>query len=413
MPATSDIPQDIIYVILDNLHDNHQALSACASTARSFRTYAQKLLFATIKIELPPYSTRTDHIRDLHNILMRNPLLIDHIRHVVLLLHYFHVGNSQSFPAFHHDDDGGRSKLLPTIRLLRRLRKLTIDPFVGLAVATWNEFSEDLRSEILAVIWLPNVIDFSLSGINSFPASFLLQCPHLKRISWRVQRMRVREEVPLLSVDEPSADGMLKYYDTSDIDTLSEIVAAISRNPSGHLTFKHLEGLNIELWSPNHYTDCQDVLTMCAMSLSFLSVSIIEENLGELTFPLLSLTIYNTFILIDVMLNITNMQALRSFQIDLSYLNRSADIRAWLEIFLSSKLPNTGVLQRFTVRLPDYTPLWIHIDDVLVDATRLAKVHIDIRLNHMPPQFLVGAFPRLAERGDSSIYIDEDLFFMS
>ncbi|RDB23046.1 hypothetical protein Hypma_009961 [Hypsizygus marmoreus] len=109
------------------------------------------------------------------------------------------------------------------------------------------------------------------------------------------------------------------------------------------------------------------------------------------------------------------MKALRSFQIDLSilsYLNWS-NIHAWLEVFLSSKLPNTGVLQRFTLTLSDYTPLWIHIDDMLVEATRLAKVHIDIRLNDMPPQFLVGAFPRLAERGDSSIYIDDDLFFTS
>jgi hypothetical protein len=161
MLGASIVPRDIIHCIVDEIADI-STLQKCALVAPSFRSPAQKRMYGSIILR--PSITNRRRLQKLYGILKRNPILATYIQKLVLQLPG--PDNSVSFPVL---------RLLPC---LRSLHVITQQPH-------WMSYPDTIRSDVYNLILSPGLEEVTLQYIDRFPVELLMQCTHLRRITFQ------------------------------------------------------------------------------------------------------------------------------------------------------------------------------------------------------------------------------------
>ncbi|KAF7357381.1 hypothetical protein MSAN_01334100 [Mycena sanguinolenta] len=171
------VPQELVHLIVDNLHDDIPSLKSCSLTARAFVFLAQKCLFN--KVEILPPKSRDDQdspCRKFHKLLTSSP----HIASLVDELEIVLVGSETSFA---YDEDvvypgdphvpwvmSGRT--LPLVLSLLDLKRISLvknSPSewnnVGEFSMSWNRLGRSLKAALTAVFSSPKLESVRLRGI--------------------------------------------------------------------------------------------------------------------------------------------------------------------------------------------------------------------------------------------------------
>ncbi|KAF7370258.1 hypothetical protein MSAN_00656900 [Mycena sanguinolenta] len=171
------VPQELVYLIVDNLHDDIPSLKSCSLTARAFVGSAQTWIFN--KVEILPPKSRDDQdspCRKFYKLLTRSP----HIASLVEELQIVLVGSETCFA---RDEDGhyleerhgpwvmsGRtlSLVLPLLDL-KRISLIENSPSEwnesGEFSLNWNQLGRSLKSSLGAVFSSPKLEEACLRGI--------------------------------------------------------------------------------------------------------------------------------------------------------------------------------------------------------------------------------------------------------
>ncbi|KAJ6455457.1 hypothetical protein C8R45DRAFT_1082499 [Mycena sanguinolenta] len=171
------VPQELIHLIVDNLHDDIPSLKSCSLTARAFVSSAQTYLFN--KVEILPPKKRDDQdspCRKFHNLLTSSP----HIASLVDELEVVLVGSETSF-AYNEDGDYLEERHVPwvmsgtTLPLvlslidLKRISLVENSPWewngVGDFSMNWNHLGRSLKAALTAVFSSPKLESVRLRGI--------------------------------------------------------------------------------------------------------------------------------------------------------------------------------------------------------------------------------------------------------
>ncbi|KAF7357378.1 hypothetical protein MSAN_01333800 [Mycena sanguinolenta] len=171
------VPQELVHLIVDNLHDDIPSLESCSLTARSFVSSAQTYLFN--KVEILPPKNRDDPnspCRKFHKLLTSSP----HIAPLVDELEIVLVGSETSFA---YDEDGdyleerhvpwvmsGRTlSLVLSLLDLKRISLVENSPSewndVGEFSMSWNRLGRSLKAALTAVFSSPKLKSVRLRGI--------------------------------------------------------------------------------------------------------------------------------------------------------------------------------------------------------------------------------------------------------
>ncbi|KAJ7874222.1 hypothetical protein B0H14DRAFT_2569394 [Mycena olivaceomarginata] len=175
------VPQELVDLIVDDLHDDTPSLKLCSLIARAFTSPAQTLLFKKIEILPPKPDAQGSRSRDspcqrFHNILTSSP----HLAPLVHELHIVLVGSETSFDS----DENGRylqarrapwimsdrtlSLVLPLLNI-KRISLLENSPGEwngsGDFSMNWNNLEQDLQSALAAVFSSPTLESVHLRGI--------------------------------------------------------------------------------------------------------------------------------------------------------------------------------------------------------------------------------------------------------
>ncbi|KAF7367303.1 hypothetical protein MSAN_00792400 [Mycena sanguinolenta] len=171
------IPQELVDLIVDNLHDDIPSLKSCSLTARAFVGSAQTWLFNSVEI-LPPKS-RDDQdspCRRFYKLLTRSPHIAPLIEELQIVL----VGSETSA----YDAEGGyyleerhvpwvmSGRTLSLVLALLNLKRISLVENsssewngYGRYSMQWNKLGRSLKSALAAVFSSPRLESVCLRGI--------------------------------------------------------------------------------------------------------------------------------------------------------------------------------------------------------------------------------------------------------
>ncbi|KAJ6456070.1 hypothetical protein C8R45DRAFT_1034821, partial [Mycena sanguinolenta] len=176
------VPQELVDLIVDNLHDDIPSLKSCSLTARAFVGSAQTWIFN--KVEILPPKRRDDQdspCRKFHKLLTRSPRSASLVDELQIVL----VGSETSFA---YDEKGdyleerhvpwvmsGRTLSLVLALLdLKRISLVENSPSewneLGKFSMDWNQLGRSLKSALAAVFSSPKLDSVCLRG-------FVVQSP--------------------------------------------------------------------------------------------------------------------------------------------------------------------------------------------------------------------------------------------
>ncbi|RDB14626.1 hypothetical protein Hypma_016534 [Hypsizygus marmoreus] len=151
MSSSNMLPQEIFEMVLDELHEDRQALKQCALAWRNFVPRSQQHLFCQV------YILTTSASRHLHDILTVNAFLTQHIHSLEL---------SDIFAWIEKD-----SYLPVTLSLMPSLKSLSINSSSN--TATWANIPESTRIAIEHIIRLSSLVHLRISVIGGIPLDLL------------------------------------------------------------------------------------------------------------------------------------------------------------------------------------------------------------------------------------------------
>ncbi|KAJ6552255.1 hypothetical protein DFH09DRAFT_598051 [Mycena vulgaris] len=175
--AHDPIPQEIVDLIVDNLHDDIPALKSCSLAARTFVSSTRTHIFRKIEITPPPVGkNRQSPCQKLYKLLTSSPHIAPLVDELCVVL----VGSETSFE---YDEEGqyltephvtwimaGRtlSLVLPLLDL-RRISLVENSPAdwnsAGTFSMNWNKMGRTLKSALAEVFSSPNLEAVHLRGI--------------------------------------------------------------------------------------------------------------------------------------------------------------------------------------------------------------------------------------------------------
>jgi hypothetical protein len=171
--ASNYLPQELVDVILDNLHDDIPSLKSCSLAARTMVSSARTLIFRKIEIKPPdPFSSSPNTCQRFYKLLTASP----HIAPIVEELCVVTVGLEMPFG---YTPDGEYlperpvtwvmgDRTLPLILPLLDLKRisLTEDESSGWQYSmSWHQMGQQLKSALTNVFSSPRLEAVHLRGI--------------------------------------------------------------------------------------------------------------------------------------------------------------------------------------------------------------------------------------------------------
>ena len=173
MPFSTEIPQDIIDIIIDELRGNNDALKSCATVSRSFLQPSRKNLFMFICLD------SLEKIERLQNILTSIPDISCYIHQLTLSMEA--MLSAETHGPLTEASDRALTSILKMIPCPRSL-SLGISP-LGRALVKWTvDFSDDLKSALTDLFQSPTLNSVEISRMTDLPLSILSVFTHVKRL---------------------------------------------------------------------------------------------------------------------------------------------------------------------------------------------------------------------------------------
>jgi hypothetical protein len=174
MVLSAPIPPDIIYLIVQVLHDDIATLNTASLVSPTFREFSQVYIFQCVSVNIN-YGALDDHVEHpverLLNVLHSNPNLASYVQDF-------------SFTSSGEWADGMKlrkriisdSVLALILRLFKSLKSLAIE-------VTWELQTPVVQSAILELCELQSLRRISLVRIWGFPIIHLSRLPHIRHFS--------------------------------------------------------------------------------------------------------------------------------------------------------------------------------------------------------------------------------------
>ncbi|KAJ7859100.1 hypothetical protein B0H13DRAFT_2356215 [Mycena leptocephala] len=270
------LPQELIDIIVDNLHDDILSLKSCSLTARTFVRSARTRIFNKIEIAPPSNPTSSNNpCQKLHRLLTSSPQIAPLVNELCIVL----VGSETSFE---YDSDGQYLEDRHITWIMARSRLSLILPLLDLkrislvenAPVDWNSYGEfsmnwtkmgrQLKSALADVFSSPRLEYVHLRGIVVESPRQLLslfsEATSLKEMSlsrlYFTQRWDQREPWPetepwrpqlrSLLVAEMSSDPFCRYLINPRID-LSHIRSLTIATDSSDWREKLIQATNSDV----------------------------------------------------------------------------------------------------------------------------------------------------------------------
>ncbi|KAJ6569863.1 hypothetical protein DFH09DRAFT_1362997 [Mycena vulgaris] len=165
--AHDPIPQELIDLIVDNLHDDIPALKSCSLAARTFVSSTRTHIFKKIEITPPPVgNNRQSPCQKLYKLLTSSPhILAPLVDELCIVL----VGQYPTKPHVTWIMAGRTLSLILPLLDLRRISLVENSPAdwnsAGKFSMNWNKLDRTLKSALAEVFSSPNLEAVQLRGI--------------------------------------------------------------------------------------------------------------------------------------------------------------------------------------------------------------------------------------------------------
>ncbi|KAF7370256.1 hypothetical protein MSAN_00656700 [Mycena sanguinolenta] len=298
------IPQELVDLIVNNLHDDIPSLKSCSLTARAFVGSAQTWIFN--KVEILPPKSRDDQdspCRKFHKLLTKSPHLASLVDELEIVLvgseTSFDYGWDGEFPEERYGPwvmSGETLSLVLALLDLKRISLIENSPSAwnrhGDFSLDWNQLGRSLKSALAAVFSSPKLESVRLRGIIVESPSQLLslfsEARSLKEMS--ISRVRFTQglnptpwpeskpwhpRLQTLLVSEINSRSLCRYLlhpriDLSHITSLT--IATSSPESRGKMTQAAISGATQHLalfWTGT--TVLKSMLTPTLRSIHFFS----------------------------------------------------------------------------------------------------------------------------------------------
>ncbi|RDB18967.1 hypothetical protein Hypma_014413 [Hypsizygus marmoreus] len=204
MQPSTGLPQELLDKIIDDLHDEPEALKHCALASNLLLRRSQSHLFFTIRVFHPKDSSR------LLAVLKNKCHIYQHIRELVIC----------------KDERGSRD--LDLIHVLRMLASLELLAIQGDYIKWHRLFTKETTDALIHLVRQPSVTTLRISGVLLVPFGFLAVHKHLSSLHLHFSILAFTHTLPLVS--KMTTDS----FEVTPWDTLSVMdattLAALTRS---------------------------------------------------------------------------------------------------------------------------------------------------------------------------------------
>ncbi|KAJ7178217.1 hypothetical protein C8R46DRAFT_1076136 [Mycena filopes] len=311
------VPQELIDVIVDNLHDDIPSLKSCALTARAFVGSAQTHIFQRVEINPPRDrdSASPTPCQNFHKLLISSP----HIAPLVTDLSIVLVGSETSFGWDEYTGEylqdrqvtwimAGRTLALVLPLLdLKRISLIENGPAHwnsdGEFSMKWNGLPRQLKSALTDLFSSPRLEAVHLRGLvikspNQLLALFseasALKDLSLSRIFFTTRRDKLTtwpdsrpwrpQLTSLLISDEPENESLVRYFTSPQIHLGTIKVLALPTATTGNAIISTVTGLeHLRLYYIHTYFGFSAILLSTTANLRSIhcNTTMILELLGS------------------------------------------------------------------------------------------------------------------------------------
>jgi hypothetical protein len=180
MPYTTQIPEDIIDIIIDKLAYDTNTLKRCSTVSRSFFQPSRRNLFRSISL----YDLRKT--KRFHRLLTSTPEISLHIHELTVT-------------AFSDDRLVEDKDLVSVLGMVPRLRWLTFGGS-GPSYLDWEFLSNHLQSALVDIFHSPCLTSVNISRIFGLPLSILSTFTNVKKLTLFKVRFRASSSVPAFAL---------------------------------------------------------------------------------------------------------------------------------------------------------------------------------------------------------------------
>lgn len=175
MPLSSQIPQDIIDIIIDELKDDDHTLKSCATVSHSFLQPSRRNLFYAIYIRDVHTLAQMKRLRDILSAESGISLFVRELNVVVC----DDDADEESFVSWLANDEA----LADVLRMVPRLQSLSWRVESCSTLLDWEHgLSDALRSALVDLFQSPCLSTVRIFNIHHFPLSVIGAFTHVKKL---------------------------------------------------------------------------------------------------------------------------------------------------------------------------------------------------------------------------------------
>ncbi|RDB19041.1 hypothetical protein Hypma_014400 [Hypsizygus marmoreus] len=165
MQSSSNLPQELLDKIIDDIHDEKEILKHCALTSRCLLHCSQSHLFSSIRL------SNDTLVHRLHDVLTDNPIISKHVHELELNPRHWIISSETS--------------LVPLLRMFTSLKSLKVAA-PGHVHLTWNsEIPQMTTNAIMYLLNLPSFIIFEVFMMLNVPLGLFTVRQHMKSLRFK------------------------------------------------------------------------------------------------------------------------------------------------------------------------------------------------------------------------------------
>lgn len=175
-PLLKPIPLEVLDAIIDMVAtedeaevEDHSNVKACSLTCRTFLPRCRKHIFYTIDIDI---NLDPAVLYKFSKLIEHSPWVADHVRALRIECPPLQLGPLDQPP----------SRLLSAFDRLTNLHAFSLYLMDSLK-ADWTQIQPQVRSSLLRLMHLPNIVCLSIGFIVGFPSSEFTPCANLKSLT--------------------------------------------------------------------------------------------------------------------------------------------------------------------------------------------------------------------------------------
>ncbi|KAK0238260.1 hypothetical protein EDD85DRAFT_574573 [Armillaria nabsnona] len=155
MSESIHIPQELVDIVVSNLHDDLPSLKACALVSHSFLPFSQKGIFACIEVFIVPPPSHSGHtFKNLLNLLIGSPHIAPLITSLELYVHERH-------PELVRDEE--LMQIIPILPYMSSVKRFCLSHTCELF--DWRYLTPHIQDALVQYWQASQIVDFELEDI--------------------------------------------------------------------------------------------------------------------------------------------------------------------------------------------------------------------------------------------------------